>query len=233
MLLLAAAFPQDSFGLKKEKPVFVESEDASKDPESTELQEPLRKYGSMFLIANFENTPGLKQTKMSCYEQPPSRAQYKLEKEPAEGAKTNRIAMIKYSKEKEGGPFGKGGWCGWYILLKKGRRYFDASEYGFITFRIKGETGNENFVLGLRDKIWDVYQGDSFKSRPIGYYLPEGRITDRWQKAIIPLSDFDQIDLKELSGVYICFEGYLFADDNPSSGIISIDDIKFEVQPYI
>ncbi len=218
---------------ESEKPVFVKSEDPGETSAKEIPKEPFKKYGDVFLIANFENTSGLKKTKISCYEQPPSKAQFKLEKLESGEENINRVAKIKYFKAKEGGPFGKGGWCGWYVLIKRGSRYFDASEYGFLTFRIKGNAGDEKMVVGLRDKTWDKYQGDSMKSRSIGYYLTEGKITDKWQKAIIPLSDFPEIDLSELSGIYLCFEGYLFADDRPSKGIISIDDIQLEIQPYI
>ena len=62
--------------------------------------------------------------------------------------------------------------------------YFDGTPYKVITFWVRGEKGDENFVVGLSDRHWDRI-GDSVKSQEIGKYLPEGKITTLWQKATI------------------------------------------------
>ena len=105
------------------------------------------------------------------YVSAPSRAlAKKTDKEAHAGTSA---LMIKYDKKNQGGPYGQGGWCGYYTLLKVGARYFDATEYRALTFWIKGSKGGENFVMGAADRHWDQV-GDSVKSEPINKYLTEG-----------------------------------------------------------
>lgn len=141
--------------------------------------------------------------------------------------------LIKYDKANEGGPYGQGGWCGYYTLLKNDRadettgetKYFDARGYTSISFWVRGQNGDENFMVGLADRHWDLV-GDSLKSEEIGNYLPQGQITTEWQKATIPLDVFF-LDYAKLSSVAIAFEGDAFPEGK-GSGVVYIDDIMFE-----
>lgn len=133
--------------------------------------------------------------------------------------------MLKYDKKAQGGPSNTGGWCGWYTLLKTSSRYFDSSAYSAITFWVKGATGGENFVVGLADRHWDEV-GDSVKSEPIGKYLPDGKLTAEWQKAVIPLDTF-LLDEKQLASFAVCFEGSIFPG-GAGKGTITIDDVALE-----
>lgn len=137
----------------------------------------------------------------------------------------SKALMIKYDKKGQGGPYGTGGWCGYYTLLKAGPRYLDASSYRMIRFWVKGETGSEDFVIGVADRHWDQV-GDSVKSASISTYLPDGKLTAEWQLASIPLTEF-LLDHKELASVAVCFEGSIFPA-GAGKGTVYIDDLQFE-----
>jgi len=151
------------------------------------------------------------------------------------GRGDNKTLRIRFSKKAYDGPYGQGGWCGFYTILKNRRLFskndgfLDASKYNYITFWVKSETGeeNENFCLGVADKMWSLID-DSMKTEPIGNYLPEGRLTTEWQLAVIPLHDVF-IDWSLVNSLAICFEGDLF-EDGEGGGTIYIDDIAFRVE---
>lgn len=139
----------------------------------------------------------------------------------------NTVLEIKYDKHNTGGPYGMGGWCGYYTLLKNEREgtYLDASEHKAITFMVRGEEGGENFKVGLADKHWESV-GDSLKSDKIDVYVPEGKITTEWQKATIPFNAYF-LDFSKLSAIAIAFESDVFPEGE-GSGIVYIDDIALE-----
>jgi len=138
---------------------------------------------------------------------------------------TGRSLMIKFDKKNQGGPYGHGGWCGYYTLLRSGSRYLDATKFKNITFFVKGETGSEGFKMGLADKHWEGL-GDSVKSEPISKYLPDGKITTQWQKATVPLSTF-YLKHNELASLAICFETECFPE-GAGKGTVYLDDLKLE-----
>ena len=160
----------------------------------------------------------------STYSQEPSKALAVRGKEDAKKTGLGGL-VLKYDKKNSGGPYDSGGWCGYYTLLKKGTQYFDAKPYKKITFWVKGETGAENFVLGLADKHWDE-AGDSVKSEPIGKYLPGGKVTTQWQKAEVPLEDF-LVDAGEIGSIAFCFESTVFPEGE-GKGTIHVDDLMLE-----
>lgn len=134
--------------------------------------------------------------------------------------------FLGYKKATEGGPFGKGGWCGYFTVIKQGpRQYFDASAYQYITFWVKGDKGGENFKVGVADATWDQRE-DSMKSEEIGVYLEAKKITTEWQQARIPLEDF-WVDTSKLASIAICFETECFPEGG-GKGTIYIDDLYFE-----
>ncbi len=101
----------------------------------------------------------------------------------------------------------------------------DGRSYKAIVFWVRGEKGDENFVVGLSDRHWDKI-GDSVKSEEIGTYLPAGKLTTDWQKATLPLDEFF-LDYSQLASVSIVFEGDLFPETG-HAGVIYIDDLTLE-----
>ncbi len=137
------------------------------------------------------------------------------------------VLKLSYDKKFQGGPHQKGGWCGYYSILKNKETgsYLDASDYEFVTFQIRGENGNENFVIGLADDTWES-RGDSLKSQPVSTYLDNSAIGKEWRQIKIPLADF-ALDHTRLASISICFESQ-YLDDANSAGTIYIDRIAFE-----
>ena len=171
----------------------------------------------------------------------PSKAMVSRREENIEGRRTH-VLLLRYDKKNKGGPYDSGGWCGYYTLLKSPgalvaptpenpnpgpveEQYLDGSDYKAITLWVRGDTGDENFVVGLSDRHWDRV-GDSVKSQEIGKYLPKGKLTKEWQKATIPLDEFF-VDYSQLASISIVFEGDLFPDTG-HAGTVYIDDITLE-----
>lgn len=199
---------------------------------------------SLLMVDNFEGAEGIKNAldhRASTFIKAPSKVMVSVRDDAIQGKKT-RVLMIRYEKKQTGGPFNTGGWAGYYTLLKSSGalvaptaqnpnpkqtqdKYLDASGYKTLTFQVRGETGNENFIIGLSDAHWDEL-GDSVKSEEIGKYLPAGKLTKEWQKATIPLSEFF-IDYTQLSGISVVFDGDLFTAVG-SAGKIYLDDIALE-----
>jgi hypothetical protein len=177
-----------------------------------------------FLIDDFEKEGNALGGRSNTYEKEPSRALAMRISEEHFGS-VGRALMIKYDKKKEGGPYGTGGWCGYYTMLRSGAKYFDTTPYTAITFQVKGATGGENFKLGVADKHWEEI-GDSVKSEDIIKYLPEGKITTNWQKANVPLETFF-LERKEIASIAICFENECFPT-GAAKGTVYIDDLKIE-----
>jgi hypothetical protein len=179
-----------------------------------------------FLIDDFRSTDSnLVGGKSDVYEQAPSKIALSYKYMRRRGIKTQVLAL-KYDKAMSGGPYGTGGWCGYYTLLKtENRPYFDVSEYKYLTLWVKGKKGTENFMVGMSD-IYLEKKMQNRKSKPIGEYLKEGRVTKYWQKARIPLDEFF-LDLKKVVSITIDFERELYADGS-GKGTVYIDDIALE-----
>ncbi|MBI4227477.1 MAG: hypothetical protein HY600_04270 [Candidatus Omnitrophica bacterium] len=172
---------------------------------------------------DFETASNAMNGRSSAYVQEPSRAlQMRTTAEHHGGASA---LMLKYDKKGTGGPYDRGGWCGYYTQVKSGRQFFDASPYTTLTVWVKGANGDECFMVGLADRHWDEV-GDSVKSEPIGKYLPAGRVTTEWQPARIPLSTL-MVDAKELATIAICFEGECFPNGE-GKGTVYLDDLALE-----
>jgi hypothetical protein len=177
-----------------------------------------------FLIDDFEKEGNLLGGRSNTYEKEPSKAlAMRIGEEHFGGA--GRALMIKYDKKAEGGPYGTGGWCGYYTTLRSGTKYFDATPYKSITFQIKGQAGGENFKVGLADKHWEEL-GDSVKSEDITKYLPQGKVTTDWQKATVPLEAFF-LEHSQIASLAICFVSECFPT-GAAKGTVYIDDLKLE-----
>lgn len=176
------------------------------------------------MIDNFDKPTNELGGRAAVYQKAPSRA-LSLQTPSEYYGPGGKSLMLKYDKQGEGGPYGSGGWCGYYTLVKKGANYLDATGYKAITFYVKGSKGGENFKIGVADRHWDRV-GDSVKSEDIGKYLPEGKITTEWQKATVPLDAFF-LDHKELGSIAICFETDCFPG-GAGKGTVYIDVLRFE-----
>ena len=177
------------------------------------------------------------------FQKAPSKAMVSRRDDTIEGHKTH-VLLLRYDKQNEGGPYGMGGWCGWYTLLKKPghliaptegqpegapeqseEEYLDASAYHAITFWVRGEQGGESFMVGVADQHWDKI-GDSVKSEVIGKYLPTGKVTKEWQKAVVPMDAFF-VDYAKLSSIAVSFESDALPDGK-GAGTIYLDDLTLE-----
>lgn len=200
--------------------------------------------GPPLLVDNFEGADIIRNAlgnRANVFLRQPSKAMVSRRFEIVGGEKT-RVLTLRYDKQNAGGPFGTGGWCGYYTLLKTAeavsgsglrpelpgaasKAYLDAGAYRSITLWVRGERGDENFVVGVADRHWDRI-GDSVKSLPIGQYLPAGKVTTDWQKAVIPLEEF-YVDLSQLASIAIVFDSDLFPMKG-ASGTVHLDDIRLE-----
>lgn len=221
--------------------------------------------GARLLVDDFESEEIENKIggRSNVFQKAPSKAMVSRRDDVIEGRKT-RVLMLRYDKQAEGGPYGLGGWCGYYTLLKKPAHliapatggsplgttggspsgtttatgaaapatpeksedeYLDATGYTSITFWVRGEQGGEAFMIGLADRHWDKI-GDSVKSEVIGRYLPAGRITTTWQKAVIPLEAFF-VDYAKLGSIAISFEADAFPDGK-GAGTLYLDDLALE-----
>lgn len=199
--------------------------------------------GGPLLVDNFdgEEIKNALGNRSNVFIRAPSKAMVSRRAETVNGKKT-QVLIIRYDKRNTGGPFDSGGWCGYYTLLKSpaalvaptadnpapqplSDQYLDGTGHKAITFWTRGEKGDENFVIGLSDRHWDKI-GDSVKSEEIGKYLPGGKLTTQWQKAIIPMDEFF-LDYTQLASISVVFEGDLFPETG-STGVVYIDDLTLE-----
>ena len=90
---------------------------------------------------------------------------------------------------------------------------------------MKGETGDENFTVGVADRHWDKI-GDSLKSNEIVTYIPGGKITKEWIYVRLPLEEFF-LDYSQLAAITINFESDCFPEGK-GKGLVYIDDIMLE-----
>ncbi|NKB25965.1 MAG: hypothetical protein GKR87_16755 [Kiritimatiellae bacterium] len=185
--------------------VFSEIPDAEQMPASTVL-----------IIDDMEKKNNVLGGKCGVYQRAPSRAMYYKK---SDDTGTNSVLTLKYLKKNEGGPYGNGGWCGYYTVSPE---YLDLSDYSKITFRVRAE-GADGFKFGVTDKAWEM-KGDSVKVN-LKNYLPQGKVTTEWQKAEIPM-DEGFVDWELIHAFSFNVEGESFIEGG--KGTIYIDDIKAE-----
>lgn len=194
-----------------------------------------KKKSDIQAIQDFSNEKTDMKGVSGTYQNSPSRISCQITSSAAYGKGKGKGLEIWYDKKNSGGKFGKGGFCGYFMLLTKHPKsenrnitdikFFDASKYRYLTFRVKAYAGDENFKIGIADQM-HAANDDSYKSNDVTDYTEGGRIGRDWQKVKIPLSDFF-VDTQALYAVSICFEGSCFPD-GISSGKILIDEIQFE-----
>jgi len=184
-------------------------DDLSFTKEETKVAIP---QGETLLIHNFDtNLKNALGGRIGFYKRSPS----KISVEPTTKehyGKEGSALQIDFDKQEEG-------WCGWYTILKRGLTYLDASSYKYISFQVKGKKGGEDFVVGLADRGWEMID-DSLKSDQIWCYLKSGKVTTKWQEAVIPLDTY-QLEMSELASLSINF-------NEEGSGTIYIDNITLK-----
>jgi len=177
---------------------------------------------NVFYIDRMDHAQNSIKGRCAPYFRPPSKIL--VTKGPAYG-KDGAGLKLAYNQINVGGPYGKGGWCGYYTVLKRGDKYFDASHFTHLTFWVRGEEGQEEFQVGVADKQFGMIE-DSVKSKPVGSYMPSNQITTEWQKVEIPLNDMF-VDYHLVDTISINFESDLF-DAEEISGTVYIDNMAFE-----
>lgn len=150
----------------------------------------------------------------SVFEQSPSRASALRVDHVFRGAGGRSLRVTASKRE--------AGFCGLWVHLfdmrAKRPRYFDARDYGFLSFWVKGERGGESFHIRLADQRW-ITQQDSVSLGHVDDFLAGG-VTTRWQEVVVPLHD-RQLDLSRLGGVTLDFQ-------SAGDFVVYIDDIGFK-----
>ncbi len=149
----------------------------------------------------------------------PSKANVYLDKDIFYG-KNGRSLKIEASKKNEG-------WCFvWMhlfntkdLLMKKKVKYFNTQKagYKYVSFMIRGEKGNEDFMIGFADET-RVEQEDPFLIGSVKDYIKN--ITKKWQEVIIPLEDI-QVDISKLGLIIFDFK-------TTGSTVVYVDNICFK-----
>ncbi len=100
----------------------------------------------------------------------------------------------------------------WFSALWDQQYEWNASGFKYLIFDIKGEEGAENFNIILQDMM-------NSKSVEMSHYFT---LTDKWQKAVIPLADFSVqgVDMSRLQTL-------IFDFSKTSFGTIYVDNFEF------
>ncbi len=180
------------------------------------------------LIDDFESRSGINKlgNRTNTFERSPSLILYYYPMDVVEDQETD-VLKLTYDKQNSGGPNNRGGWCGYYTMLKNETtgEYLDGTKYQYLTFWTRGESGTENFVIGLADKRWESLD-DSFKSGKITSYTDDTSLGTKWKKIKIPLSVFS-VNFSNLAVLAISFESVCFIEGG-GRGSVFIDHLKFE-----
>jgi hypothetical protein len=112
-----------------------------------------------------------------------------------------------------------GAWIHFFDFRAEDKEYFDAGDYRYLSFWVKGAEGGEEFVVKLADKRW-VELEDAMLVGPVGEFL-EGGVQTTWSEVLIPFRKIRGVDLGELAG--ITFD---FATEGRHE--VFIDDIAFK-----
>ena len=123
------------------------------------------------------------------------------------------------------GPYGDGGWCGFYSVVHKGHSdYLDASKHNYLTFWVKGKVGGEDFKIGAAG-LPEHQIDDSVKTeKAVSKYLIPSGITTEWKFAVVPTEDII-IDWEQLHSLAFCFETDVFSDSEGVEGTEYFDNV--------
>ncbi|MCP4602562.1 MAG: hypothetical protein GY847_18940 [Proteobacteria bacterium] len=178
-----------------------------------QTRQPPMKNGH-FLIAHFDygntNTLG---GYFSSFAKSPSRSQLMLDPAPD----NVRSLVFSYLKAKEGFT---GFWIHLFDFKSLGRAFLDVKEVGYLTFSVRGESGDESLVLQVADRNWES-KGDSLPVGSVSEFLHSGKIESQWQQAWVPMDRFPSgIELNELASI-------VFVADRNGQGRVFFKDMAF------
>jgi len=121
-----------------------------------------------------------------------------------------------------------GGFCGAWIQLfdlkAEQKKYFDARNYAYLSFWVKGEKGGEDFLVRMADETF-IAKEDSAPLGSVKSFLPGG-ITKEWQEVLVPLSKITNLDRMNMGGITFDFT-------IPGEQTVYIDDVSFKTSPKI
>ena len=150
------------------------------------------------------------------FERPPSAASTYLVEEPRRG-QSGRSLRVRVNRGEEGFC---GVWLHMFDFRAQGpRAYFDARDYKYLSFWVRGEKGGEKFTIKLADKDW-ITKEDGLLMGPVSKFMP-GRVGAYWKEVNVPLKPSDRLDLSQLGGITLAF-------DTVGQHTIYIDDIAFK-----
>ena len=115
-----------------------------------------------------------------------------------------------------------GVWFNFYSARELPEQYLDASPFRYLSFRVKGAKGGEDFDITLQDSTWRQHE-DVNPTRPLRAYLPGGAPT-AWREVLIPLSDFAGLDSSKLFNLILVFS-------KEGDYQLEVDDIAFVTGP--
>ncbi|MBI2608882.1 MAG: hypothetical protein HYW47_04695 [Deltaproteobacteria bacterium] len=100
------------------------------------------------------------------------------------------------------------------------RTYFNAEDFKYLSFWVKGREGGEDIFVQLADARWE-HKEDSVIVGRVKDFLPKG-ITKEWQQVLLPLNQtqLGVLDIQKLAGLIFNFRF-------PGKGLIYIDDVAF------
>jgi hypothetical protein len=114
------------------------------------------------------------------------------------------------------------GFCGlWFDFHPSDsapRQYVDGTPYRFLSFRVRGEGGGEDFELELVDAANAESEAEGPRVN-LKKYLPGGA-TPEWRDVAVPLQDFPGIEVRRLARLLVHLT-------TPGEYRFHIDDIEF------
>lgn len=123
-----------------------------------------------------------------------------------------RSLVIDYYKD--------GGWCGYYTLLAG----IDVSGFNTLSFWVKGETGGEQFDIGLADQKMQELEIDAVYVGSVNHFLPKG-VTPEWQEVKVPLTKIAaEVELQSMGSFVLSFR-------YEGKGRVYLEDIMFKNDP--
>src|SRR5262245_3252738 len=122
------------------------------------------------------------------------------------------------------------GFCGvWthlfdFRLAAEQRRYFDSAPFSVLTFWIRSQKAAERILIKAADARWER-KGDALPIGEAASFFTQDKVTDSWQRAVVPLSRFPQrLNRRELASI-------VFEPLDNGIGQIQIKDLTFCADP--
>jgi len=98
--------------------------------------------------------------------------------------------------------------------------FMDARDFRYITFKIRGAKGGEQFMLRLADRLHEQRQG-SVKIGPLDNFIDGGLVTKKWKEVWVKMRDIPKgVRMKELASL-------IFMVNKNSKGKVYIKDFAF------